>query len=234
MTPTLLQCGTWALAEDKVATPGIKRKNTLLIDTDIRRAPEYKAILSTVPDPVAYDIGAFIGYWSVLLAEDGFTVCAFEPYPDAFTCLHRNTKQFDQVFSFEVPVGDGSCVQLAPENMLKENPGTRQCLPNPLGEHSVRLDDFLARSIHPPPHFLKIDCEGSESLVLAGAQSLIAKHQPTIAMEVYPEMLLKMQSSPEELLAILTSLDYQWRTLVGVENSVRWDILATPKKSTPI
>ncbi len=43
--------------------------------------------------------------------------------------------------------------------------------------------DWLAQQV-PPPNVLKIDVEGAESLVLAGAQEMIAKHRPVILCEI--------------------------------------------------
>jgi hypothetical protein len=37
----------------------------------------------------------------------------------------------------------------------------------------------------PPPSFLKIDVEGAEGLVLAGARQTIARHTPAMIVEIH-------------------------------------------------
>src|SRR5467141_2243561 len=49
---------------------------------------------------------------------------------------------------------------------------------------AVSLDDF-PRDARRPTHFMKIDVEGSESLVLKGASSTIESNHPAMVIEVH-------------------------------------------------
>ena len=50
---------------------------------------------------------------------------------------------------------------------------------------TLRLDDLLKSS--PPPSFVKIDVEGAESLLIAGASCLIQQNRPVFYVEVGAE-----------------------------------------------
>ena len=52
---------------------------------------------------------------------------------------------------------------------------------------SISLDDFVAGG-NPVPQLLKIDVEGGETAVLAGADKLITEHKPLIICEVHHAM----------------------------------------------
>ena len=232
MTPTKLGCGVWALKEDPVVTPKIIEKKSLLLDDGLRRQPEYKSILEASHAPVAYDVGAFIGYWSYFLLLDGFTTFSFEPYPDAFICLKNNLQHFDQAHVINRAVGDGSALNLRPSHLINRNPGTRQVAPDPKGDPSIRLDDWFQIETPPPPDLIKIDTEGAEVNVLQGAATLIKSYSPLLVIEIYPRQLETFSQSPESLYKLLHDLNYQSRPFVGKINSVRWDIIASPITQT--
>ena len=47
----------------------------------------------------------------------------------------------------------------------------------------VRLDDLLERGLIAPPALIKVDVEGAERQVLAGARRLLEEHQPSVVFE---------------------------------------------------
>ncbi len=49
---------------------------------------------------------------------------------------------------------------------------------------SVALDDFLV-DMNLPVHFIKVDVEGAEELVLLGAKRTIEAHHPTMVVELH-------------------------------------------------
>lgn len=66
----------------------------------------------------------------------------------------------------------------------------------------VRLDDALAGQ---EVALLKIDCEGFEQRILAGARRIIKEQRPHLFLELHPAELGKFGGSPEGVLAELES-----------------------------
>ena len=157
--------------------------------------PEYKLVqylIRSLPrDAVFYDIGANHGFYTLLardLAESG-EVHAFEPLPNTFSYLARNTKgtilnntalaeRSGAVLMFDM-TGAGHSGGSTIEAAVGERMGgaTRVSIT------ATTLDEYCAT--HTPPTIMKIDVEGGEHRVLEGARSTIQQHSPIIAMEVW-------------------------------------------------
>jgi hypothetical protein len=73
----------------------------------------------------------------------------------------------------------------------------------------VRLDDFLERRALEHIRLLKIDVEGSEDIVLRGLGKVLTNHHVDfILAECYDERLELMNSSTEQVWALLRSAGY--------------------------
>jgi FkbM family methyltransferase len=70
-----------------------------------------------------------------------------------------------------------------------------------------RLDDILAAAGMEKVDFVKIDVEGSEPRVLAGAQETLARHRPVLQLELEPDWLARQNSSPDEVFRLLDAAD---------------------------
>jgi len=82
-----------------------------------------------------------------------------------------------------------------------------------------KLDAYARKHNLPPPRVLKIDVEGAEAAVLAGAHELLAAHKPIILLEIHN--IDAALSCAERL----TRLGYRSRTLAKAAGMpvVRWD-----------
>jgi FkbM family methyltransferase len=168
-----------------------------------------------------YDIGANNGQSTLSLARivgNHGRVVAFEPVDRIFANLAFNLKlnpslqvtpicaaasnqsgQLDFQFDSKLTT-QGHLVGVEPSYTLA-NATT-------ISVRAVRLDDYTLED-WPSPQFLKIDVEGGAGAVLAGAQTLIARHRPTIYIELH---------GPEEQRAVrelLTKFEYRAQTLSG-------------------
>jgi FkbM family methyltransferase len=72
-----------------------------------------------------------------------------------------------------------------------------------------RLDDILVGAEFDRVDFVKIDVEGSEPRVLAGAQEVLARHRPVLQLELEPDWLARQKSSPEEVFRQLDVSGYE-------------------------
>jgi|GEM_PF-652015 len=170
------------------------------------------------PGDVVVDVGANIGYYTVLAAKRvGPTgkVYAFEPDPDAFRFLEQNVALNDLT---NVVLEQKACSDKAGSITLYKSPDN-------LGDHriyqpsnekkrvavkveAVALDDYLV-SVARPIRFVKIDTQGAEAVILRGAQKTLAKHQPILVTEFQPKNLIDFGAKPEAFLAGLSKLGYR-------------------------
>jgi FkbM family methyltransferase len=143
------------------------------------------------------DVGANIGWFTLHAAniiQDAGTVFAFEPEPTNFSLLSKSVEQndFHNVHLFQKCVSDTIGTQelyLSPSKnsglhtIMKDLGGSKIVVP------TIKLDSLLSFPRFDRIHLLKIDVEGAEAKVLAGAQKLLAQSKINhIIMEWNPEV----------------------------------------------
>ena len=168
------------------------------------------------PGFVAYDVGANIGLWTLLMSRlvgPGGNVTAFEPVPATAARLRANLalSRIDSVDVEEVALGrrpgtarvfvPAQCdrASLAPEGESDE------AFEVPL----VRLDEFWVQTGAPMVDFVKIDAEGSEPRILAGAERLFGECRPTVACEVNSAKLAPLGHRAGEIYEFFARHGYQ-------------------------
>src|ERR1035437_8563101 len=133
------------------------------------------------------DVGANVGYYSVLAAKLGAKVLAFEPSLNNRTLLEKNIKDNDcdvQVFSQALSNENGSAILYT-----DTTPGQYSLMGKGKGEavEKVRFDD-LNLGI---PDMIKIDTEGNERNVLEGMQGVLNTDKPiTLIIEDFKKELV--------------------------------------------
>jgi len=162
------------------------------------------------------DVGANRGWYTLLLSRlagpEG-NVYAFEPDPVAFTALQRNisVNSFcNNVRIFQVAVSNDTCdLQFVAakdscvSHIAMVSTGTGVERLETLQTSSITLDEFVIQNGIDKVDFVKCDVEGAESLVLAGAVSVIKKSRPIILFELIDRNLRKYQSSADAILIFL-------------------------------
>ena len=133
------------------------------------------------------EVGAYVGnhvvYYSRFLRPNTITV--LEPNPEAIALLRRNLEanrvNNADLSRLGVAAGDtDACFDLVCESI--GNLGATRLRQAPGGEvRSAPLDALIERAVD----FIKIDVEGMELEVLAGAQHIIARSRPKIMIEVF-------------------------------------------------
>ena len=154
------------------------------------------------PGFVIYDIGAYIGFFSLLagrLSGPNGRVYAFEPLPDNIERikLHISLNGMEDVV-FCIPKAVFDKTNNVPYYDFGRNDWGRideaisstekyPLVPRAIVE-TISLDEFVFRKGNPAPNLIKIDVEGREGKVLAGARQLLKKFKPIIICEVhFPE-----------------------------------------------
>lgn len=144
---------------------------------------------------IAIDIGANLGWYSVLLSRNstaGSTIYAFEPDPDNFKLLKHNSKENTcrNIQPINKAVSNRS-ENLKLHKYPEKNLGRHSLLPQegtvPVDVSSVCLNEFFTTAEYPKIKFIKIDIEGFEYFALQGASSLL-EHCPFVMMEFSPHL----------------------------------------------
>ena len=155
-------------------------------------------------DDIVLDIGASIGYFSMLAGSLGAKVYAFEPTKINFNYLCQNVilNGYTTVFPQELAVWSEEALVKVP---LHADP-INACWAN-----GVALQDYLPRIGVHRVDFIKMDTDGSDLQALKGLLNII-KSNPQLKMivEFYPKMLEMNGENPQDFLDILdTYFDYQ-------------------------
>jgi len=141
---------------------------------------------------VFYDVGANLGFYSLLAARQGAQVFAFEPDAQNAESLEHHVRLNSLGAKIEViraaVYSTSGFVALEPSDSARGH-GNAHVGPN--AEHShpsvkvpcTTLDDFARE--HIVPDTIKIDVEGAESDVLKGAEKLFTRSRPHLICEVH-------------------------------------------------
>lgn len=168
------------------------------------------------PGWIIYDVGANIGYISILLAKavsPSGQVHAFEALPDNFARVQMNI-QLNSLQGIISPVHAAVIDEtkpviflVGPSNGMGKVSGSagRQEV---VYEHSLTvpglsLDDYVYEQGHPAPNVVKMDIEGGEVLALPGMRRILENAHPLMLLELHgPE-------SAEAAYTILTNYGYR-------------------------
>jgi FkbM family methyltransferase len=194
------------------------------------------------PGDTAIDIGAHVGFFTVQMADlvgSAGAVYAFEPFGLNADLLERSIAENrfdDRVRFLRAAVGDhsGSATLTFPVETLNSGgsyllrPGT-----SALAGHLevtvslVALDDLEIRR---PVRLIKMDVEGAEPLVIAGAEQLIRNDRPIVLSELHPTQLERASGcTVNQLVGRFRALGYEpyhvggraWRPSGGGGDYVR-------------
>jgi FkbM family methyltransferase len=149
------------------------------------------------------DAGAYIGdhtiAYSRVVGTSG-NVIAIEANQDAFNCLELNMASLSNVKCYNTPLGTGK--ETVSVTSLDPNFGTAFLKEGEI--KTISIDGLKLKECH----FIKIDCEGYEPLILQGGAKTIKKHKPTLLIEVNDGALKRYGSSREALIKQVEELGY--------------------------
>ncbi len=172
------------------------------------------------PGTVFCDVGANIGYYSMLassiVGQDG-RVIAFEPDPAHVALIESAARlnRFSQIEVHAVALAAERGHATLPRNPL--NAGDQSLLAANASAASdtievdvSTLDGILAKTLGDRPvDLLKIDTEGAEGLVLAGASRTLDTPGLEILLEFWPEGIARFGGDPRALLGELLERDFE-------------------------
>lgn len=214
------------LVEVKVAA-GDLAGYTILLDMQVDKdywlgtyEPELQAALrQLIPTgAVIFDVGANIGYVSLLLAKaagETGKVFAFEALPSNVEQLRRNVAL--NAMDARVSVIDRAVTQATgPVRFLVHASGGMGKVAGSAGRDDrveseitvpgISLDGFVYGEGNPPPQVVKMDIEGGEVLALPGMRRVLTEARPLMLMELH---------GPESCRAA-------WETLTAAGYEICW------------
>lgn len=168
------------------------------------------------PGMVAYDVGANAGYYTLLLSRlvgPSGRVYALEPLPENLVHLRHHLSVNRLTNCRVVAAAASDRTGLAAFRAARSNAmGSIAAGDAPLHVPTVSLDDLAAWGL-PRPDFVKMDVEGAEGLVLAGAQGLLREHRCVWFVALHGEEPARAS------LALLRGSGHRVRDLVGADVS---------------
>ena len=191
---------------------------------------QQKSILferTVIDGTTVFDVGANVGFYtllaSVLVGALG-QVVAFEPVPRNLRYLreHVRRNRLTNVTVIEAAVSDRSGRATFSEG---PNPSEgRLAEDGSLTVDTVSIDELVETNAIPPPHCIKIDVEGAEGLVLAGARGVLVQWQPTLFLATHGRVV------HETCVELLTSLGYALEAIDGPSIDRCSELLAQPTR----
>lgn len=168
------------------------------------------------PGDIVYDIGAHVGYTSLMLADlvgPQGQVHAFEVLPSTAALLRKTIELngYSQVDVHEFGLGkEHAQLQLISN---ARGMGFIYHTPDPDAHKEnctvVPLDEYARDNNLPAPRLVKMDIEQAEVDALRGGEQFLREHRPTLLVEFHTLNLLR------EGLHLLQDWGYSLRTLDG-------------------
>lgn len=166
---------------------------------------------------VALDIGAHIGYHTLLLSQlvgSRGRVYAFEPNSQLLPALTRTLKGLENTSLFPLALSErsGTAVLYVPEepstaSLVDWTHGEAGKVHNRVCEQH-RLDDLIEAGLILPPNFIKCDVEGAELLVFQGAcKTLNRTDAPILLFEANEKAAREFGLTVASTIEFLASLE---------------------------
>lgn len=208
---TLNSASPTGLTEMKIAG-GILRGSQILLDMQSEKdywLGTYEVDLQAAfqkfcePGMVVYDIGANIGYISLMAAKlvgkDG-RVFAFEPLPANCERFRKNValNGLQAVISLQqaaVIDRPGKITFMVHRSgamgKAQGSLGRDEEYMDRIEVDAIGLDDFIFHDRNPKPDLIKMDIEGGETLAVDGMQRTLHEARPTILIEIHSHAALE-------------------------------------------
>jgi FkbM family methyltransferase len=180
--------------------------------------PEVTKLFQNVlkPGMTAIDVGADMGYFSVLmstLVKDTGAVFSFEPIGWGYKRLKENCElnKCNNINTYNFALYDSNGTSYMPDphavSMLAGNNSVKN--DKSLVVELKVFDDISTRIGINKIDFVKIDCEGAELNILNGMKKNIEKYKPSVLAEVHFDKIKNIGYSGEDVLNFMAAHNYK-------------------------
>ncbi|HVX02494.1 MAG TPA: FkbM family methyltransferase [Nitrososphaera sp.] len=173
--------------------------------------PEQTSFIKSLvkSDYVCLDIGANIGYFTLIMAKQAKLVHAFEPEPRNFDILQKNIvlNNIQNVTLYNSAVSSEASDR-ATLHLCSMNRGMHRlyqshwCKEGTVQVQTLRIDDHIQQA-----DFIKMDIEGAELGALRGMKKML-ESGTTLLMEFHPPSIVEYGADPGDVYDFMKSLDY--------------------------
>jgi FkbM family methyltransferase len=184
-------------------------------------AAEFEAL--AVEGAVVYDVGAHIGFYTMVAAKKGARVFAFEANP-------KNVDQLKSNIEVNAFGAQATIVPMA----VSDHSGTLSfatygySLVGGIADADTKSDaiiievpclslDAFSDGANPPPTLIKIDVEGAEGVVIRGALAVLRSHKPVLIVEMHSDEQRKIVQE------LTKPIGYEWTRIDGSSFELRLD-----------
>jgi FkbM family methyltransferase len=167
---------------------------------------------SIQPHSCVIDVGANIGHFTVKFGNwvsGNGRVIAIEPESQNLNLLNANIARHKLAAKVQIVAamasdhnGNGYLY------VDKNHPGNHHLALEGMPVRTITIDDLLTDIACQGVSLIKIDVQGAESLVIAGASQTIARFHPDLFVEIDDAALQELGSSAEKLLSSIVRMGY--------------------------
>ena len=183
--------------------------------------PVQTALLSSQlkPGMTFIDVGANIGYYTVIASKivgNSGRIHCFEPEPQNCRILAKNIleNKLSNVYLHNVALSDSTGIvvlhtdskNFGAHSLCKANIFSNEG--SELSVLATRLDDFVAANGISKVDMIKLDVQGAEAKVIAGAMRTLITQKPMLFLELWPYGIQKMGDDPTTMLQDLERMGY--------------------------
>jgi len=171
------------------------------------------------PKTFVIDVGANIGFFTRRFAtwvSDGGMVIAVEP--EAMNYARLQHAMAEAGLTGVVETVQAAVADRTGEGLLQINsghPGDHRLGTRGVPVAKTTIDDLLTARGWPEVSLIKVDVQGAEARVLAGARRTLERFRPALFLEVDDRLLRQHSSSAGELLASVAAQDYTIHSRLG-------------------
>jgi FkbM family methyltransferase len=186
------------------------------------------------PGDVFYDIGANIGFFSLIAARrvgPSGQVYAFEPVPANAAAIERSAhlNGFAQIDVFGEAVGARSrrgelCLAHHIGGATLDSVGVPPDFRGRIEVDIVSIDEVRAPRGLRPANLVKIDVEGAELQALEGMTAMLREDRPLIIYEVDDETRAGMQQKLDAIAAFLQTFSYVSQSMPAAYLDTSWHV----------
>jgi FkbM family methyltransferase len=224
----------------------LRRPNPAFLDGSYEAVIQAAIAEHLYDGAVFYDIGANVGFFSILAASivgPSGAIYAFEPVPANAASIRQTTRlnELSNIEVFEEAVGESSGrAQLVLTHHIGgaalASAGTPPDMIGMIEVAVTTLDDAIADRGLRPPSLIKIDVEGAELQVLCGMTATLATHRPAILYEIDASTAGGLARKRDNIANFLKAAGYDVTDLPEAYPGIEWHVahaLALPQKKSP-
>jgi len=180
-----------------------------------------------LPDWICIDIGANIGYFTILMARKCKHVYSFEPEPNNFKLLVSNIglNQLLNVNWIEVAISDNrertKLYLCDTDHGMHRLYKSKWCNGGSIKVLTRDLDSFTLPRIN----LIKMDIEGAEYGALLGMVELLKRDKPLIIMEFHPLSIIEYGVDPRKVYDFIKKLGYTIRLIPNITQPLTYEEL---------